>query len=78
MRHKHSDLIIIMKSERNTDLLVTEKHKKSNQSSYANFADSNELICCWYITLEGSFFNGTDPERTIHVALGTSKHTLVS
>lgn len=78
MRHKHSDLIIIMKSERNTDLIVTEKHKKSNQSLYANFADSNELICRWYITLEGSFFNGTDPERTIHVALGTSKHTLVS
>lgn len=43
-----------MTDQRNTDLTVTEKHGRSKDSLYPNFADSNELICCWYNTLEGS------------------------
>lgn len=76
LRHKHFDSKIIIKNERNTDLIVTEKHRRSNESLYHNFADSNELICCWYNILEGSFFS--DPARAINLwTLGRSKHPLV-
>lgn len=75
LRHKHFDSKIIIKNERNTDLIVTGMHRRSNQSLYPYFADSNELICCWYNTLEGSSFN--DPDRTIYLPLGRSKHPLI-
>lgn len=74
LRHKQFDLMIIIENQRNTDLIVAGKHRRSNQSLYPNFADSNELICCRYNTREGSSFN--DPARAINLPLGRPKHPL--
>lgn len=75
LTHKHSDSKAMIKNERNTDLIVTGKHRRSNQSLYPNFADSNELVGCWYNMLEGSSFN--DPARSIYLSPGRFKHPLV-
>lgn len=54
LRHKRFDSKIVITDQRNTDLTVTGKHRRSKDSLYPNFPDSSELICCWYNTFEGS------------------------
>jgi len=75
LRYKHFDSKIIIKNERNTDLIVTGKHRRLNESLYPNLADGNELICSWYNTFKGSSFS--DPARAINLPPVRSKHPLV-